>query len=108
MLLETKIDENIRRAIDLCKSICEDPSKLSSVETILGETRRIDLITEAIRLSGIQNRERKARAEVEFFEKIKNTFGTYIGHELFKKLDLKIDVPIEVYTRLGRLFIENY
>ena len=108
MLLETKVDENVRMAIDLCKKICEDPSRLSGVETIIDDRRRIDLLTEAIRISGIQNREFKARAEIKFFDKIKDTFGMYIGHQIFKKLDLKIEVPLEVYSVVGRLFLENY
>lgn len=108
MLLETKLDDNIRRAVDLCKKICEDPTNLSSVETIIDEKRRIDLITESIRLNQIRNRADRAEAEVKFFEKIKNTFGMYIGSQLFKKLDLQLEIPLEVYTIVGRLLIDKY
>ena len=110
MLLEIKLDEEIRRAIFLYKEICKDPANISHVDPkYMGENRRMEFVTDFIRAGSAKEREKKARLEKEPYSKIKNVFAQYIGMKLLGKLELKIDVPEEAMILLGSLFIDaNY
>ena len=108
MLLETRIDEEIRRAIFLYKEICKDPANISGVDPkYMGENRRMEFVTDFIRAGSAKEREKRARLEKEAYAKIKNVFAQYIGMKLLKKLELNIDIPEEAMTLLGTLFIDS-
>lgn len=106
MLLDI-INEEIKGAVDAYKRICEDPANISSVDQkYIDEIRKAEFITNFIRASK-KSRQRKAELEHQNYEKIKEDFAYYIGSKLFKKLNLSFNVPKEVQTLVGKLFIDN-
>lgn len=111
MLLETRLDDDIRKAISQYKEICKDPTNLSGVDpNYMGETRRLEFVTEFIRAGGAKSREKKARQETKVYGDIKRVFAHYIGMKIFGQLDLKrVNIPEEVMIIVGNLIIDtNY
>ena len=108
MVLDTILDEEIRRAIHDYKKITEDPANLSIVNpNILDEMRRLQYQSEFIGLARISDRERRVREELKLYSELKDNFAFYIGAKLFGKFKFSFKVSKEALVNLGRLILDS-
>ena len=112
MILDEKIENEVKQAIQRYKKISEDPRTLSEPDfKYLSERERQEFLVEFIGFEAIQDRERKARLELEAFSKIRDRFAHWIALKIIKsnlgtKLN-EINIPTQTYIEFGRAVIEN-
>ncbi|MBI2672249.1 hypothetical protein HYX16_04915 [Candidatus Woesearchaeota archaeon] len=107
MILDLKIDEEIRRAVRNYREILKDYANLSLVSPdILDEFRAAYFRSEFIGLARIENREKRAIEELKLYSELKNCFAWHIGKKIFENLRFSFKIPKEACIVLGNTLID--
>jgi len=108
MIIDLKIDEEIRRAVRNYREILKDYANLSLVSSdLLDEFRVAYFRSEFIGLARIENREKMAIEELKLYSELKNSFAWHIGKKIFENLMFSFDIPKESCIALGSTVIDH-
>ncbi len=108
MILDDKIDSEIRRAISDYHAVRTDHKNIVDISPeIMERLRKLEFLAEFGGLQRMEDEERRAKETASLYARVRNTFAHYIGIRIFEKLNFSFKISRETYMAIGNLVLDN-